>query len=158
MKEFLGRISGSYEDSKIKPCFEMMERWEETLGYEETNKSRAYLLGGLLACIEKTQKDAVTSTRNAGTPTISDKYIRRASETPAAVFPELLRMAQIYTTKVDYGMKRKIADLLSSLNQLAEPFPTRLVESEKCEFFSGYYITNNELYVRRKKREETENE
>ena len=158
LQEFLARISSCYEDSKIKPCFEMMERWEETLGYEENNKSRAYLLGGLLACIEKAQKDAVTSTRNAGTQTISDKYIRRASETPAAVFPELLRMAQIYTNKVDYGMKRRIADLLSLLNQLSEPFPTRLVGSEKCEFFSGYYITNNELYVRKEKKEEFDNE
>lgn len=158
LQEFLARISSCYEDSKIKPCFEMMERWEETLGYGENNKNRAYLLGGLLACIEKAQKDAVTSTRNAGTQTISDKYIRRASETPAAVFPELLRMAQIYTNKVDYGMKRRIADLLSLLNQLSEPFPTRLVGSEKCEFFSGYYITNSELYVKREKKEETDNE
>ena len=55
-------------------------------------------------------------------------------------------------------MKRRIADLLSLLNQLAEPFPTRLVGSEKCEFFSGYYITNSELYIRREKKEETDNE
>ena len=67
-------------------------------------------------------------------------------------------MAQIYTNKVDYGMKRRIADLLSLLNQLSEPFPTRLVGSEKCEFFSGYYITNSELYIRREKREEFDNE
>ena len=122
------------------------------------NKSRAYLLGGLLACIEKTQKDAVTSTRNTGTPTIADRYIRRASETPAAVFPEMLKMAHIYTTKVDYGMRKRIGDLLTALNQLMDPFPVRLNSSEKCEFYTGYYIMNNELYIKKEKVEETADE
>lgn len=158
LQEFLAKISGCYQDSKLKPCFEMMERWEETMENGETKKSRAFLLGGLLACIEKAQKDAIASTRNAGTPTISDRHIRRASETPAAVFPEMLKMAQIYTTKVDYGMRKRISALLTTLNQLEDPFPTRLSGSEKCEFFSGYYITNNELYVKKEKTEDKENE
>ena len=151
LQEFLAKISGCYQDSKIKPCFEMMERWEETMENGEKNKSRAFLLGGLLACIEKAQKDAVASARNTGTPTIADRYIQRASETPAAVFPEMLKMAQIYTTKVDYGMRKRIGELLTTLNQVNDPFPVRLNSSEKCDFFSGYYITNNELYAKKEK-------
>lgn len=119
------------------------------MGETEKTKRKAYLLGGLQACIEKAQKDAVTSTRNAGTPTISDRYIHRASETPAAVFPEMLKMAQVYTTKVDYGMKRKIGEFLSELNQYDEPFPARLTPSEKCDFFIGYYETNSALYTKK---------
>lgn len=149
MKEFLAMITKSYTDTKIKPCYTIIERWEEDMGETEKKKRKAYLLGGLQACIEKAQKDAITSTRNAGTPTISDRYIHRASETPAAVFPEMLKMAQVYTTKVDYGMKRKIGEFLSELNQYDEPFPARLTPSEKCDFFIGYYETNSTLYTKK---------
>ncbi len=152
MKVFLAAISGHFKS--WKPCYTILNRWEsnDTMDTAENSgniKSKGHLLGELLACIEKAQRDAVPGVRKPGARTIADRYMEQASQTPVAAFPEMLRMATTYTSSVDYGMRRKIAGLLAALNSYPDPFPMRLALAEQCEFFAGYYEMTDSFFQKK---------
>lgn len=101
----------------------------------------AYRLGRLFALLEKAQKDATNPTA-----TIRDRFFGAASATPAAVFPQLLRLGQhhISNPKAEYGgyTDKLIAEVVDGIDEL----PKHLSLEEQGIFTLGYYHQRNALY------------
>lgn len=148
------KASGILKNGKIKCDWDYIS---EQKGGDNMNEDKVgYKLGELFAILEKAQKDAVKNI--IVTKTIVNKYIQKASASPSLVFPRLLEDSTHHTNKVDYGMKKKIAEKLSELEQFETPFPRKLNDEEKCLFHMGYYKMNNKLYDEIKKKAEENKE
>lgn len=147
---FCLKASGALKNGNIKRDWDYIS--EQKGGGSMNEDKIGYKLGELFAILEKAQRDAVKSTR--GSKTIVDKYIQKASRTPALIFPKLLENSTYHTNKVDYGVKKKIAAKLEELERFEAPFPSRLNNDEQCLFHMGYYKMNNALYEEVTKRAE----
>ena len=93
--------------------------------------------------LEKAQLDALGKV-NA---TIKDRFFASASATPATVFPRLLRLAQHYIEKAEYGhvSDRRIAEIMEHL----ESFPKHLSLEDQGLFAIAYYQQKNALYKKK---------
>lgn len=120
---------------------------EVTMALDKENKNTAYLLGRLFAVLEKAQKDAIPGA-NA---TIKDRFFGSASATPAAVFPQLLRLAQhhIDKTKAEYGKLRdeQIEEIVCDIKD----FPAHLTLDQQGLFAIGYYHQRQSFYQKKDK-------
>ena len=126
-----------------------------TVALNESERSTGYLLGRLMALLEKAQKDAIPGV-NAS---IVDKYLNSALATPQMVFPMLLTLSKKHIAKVDnYYMDRRIGELMSCFPSTG--FPETLNAEEQGKFMIGYYHQNQALYTKRNnsKTENTEEE
>ncbi|HQN03964.1 MAG TPA: type I-C CRISPR-associated protein Cas8c/Csd1 [Anaerolineaceae bacterium] len=115
-----------------------------SLNEEFTNP--AYVLGRLFAVLEKAQTEAVGDA-NAS---IKDRYFASACATPASVFPVLLKLSQHHTAKAKFGKTtdHRIQQLLSLLEAVGKPFPSRLSLDEQGIFILGYYHQRAAFYVK----------
>lgn len=97
----------------------------------------AYLLGRLFAVLEKTQKDA-------GNETIRARYFASAMTTPKVVYPILLRLAQHYISKIEYGYinDKRIENIIKEIDY----FPSYLSLDEQGVFILGYYHQRVKLW------------
>jgi CRISPR-associated protein Csd1 len=104
----------------------------------------AYRLGRLFALLEKAQKDATNPTA-----TIRDRYFGAASATPAAVFPQLLRLGQHHISKAEYGgyTDKLIAEVVDGIDEL----PNHLSLEDQGLFTLGYYHQRNALFRKSEK-------
>ena len=86
--------------------------------------------------LEKAQKDATNPTA-----TIRERYFGAASATPAAVFPQLLRLGQHHISKAESGeyIDRLISEVLDEVNVLPKHFSLE----EQGLFTIGYYHQRN---------------
>ncbi len=118
------------------------------MSLNESYTRPAYVLGRLFAVLEKAQREAIGKNINA---TIKDRYFTSACAAPASVFPTLLRLANHWTTKAEFGgvLDRKIQDLLDMLEATA--FPPRLSLDEQGVFVLGYYHQRAAFYVKKDK-------
>ena len=92
-----------------------------------------YLLGRLFATLEKTQRDALGKTNT----TIRDRFFGSAMATPAATFPQLLKLAQHHISKSEFGA---ISDrMIEEVTQELVGFPKNLRLEDQGLFIVGYY-------------------
>jgi CRISPR-associated protein Csd1 len=132
--------------SILKAVLNRNYKKEVPMSLDPDRKDVAYLSGRLFAVLEKAQLDALGKV-NA---TIKDRFFASASATPATVFPRLLRLAQHYIEKAEYGhvSDRRIAEIMEHV----ESFPKHLSLEDQGLFAIAYYQQKNALY--RKKQAE----
>lgn len=119
---------------------------EVSMALDKENKNTAYLLGRLFAVLEKAQQDALGQNINA---TIKDRFFGSASATPAAVFPQLLRLAQHHVEKAEYGKSRdkQIEEIICDITD----FPAHLSLDQQGLFAIGYYHQRQSFYQKKDK-------
>jgi CRISPR-associated protein Csd1 len=113
---------------------------ETPMGLDKENKNVAYLLGRLFAVLEKAQQDAIPGANT----TIKDRFYGSASATPRVVFPQLLRLAQHYVEKAEYGRvrDRQIEEIVCDLKE----FPAHLGLDQQGLFAIGYYQQRQDFF------------
>lgn len=126
---------------------------ELTMALDTTNTAPAYLCGRLFAILERLQKEAADVSR-----TIIDTSFASAASKPAFVFPELLKLAQIYMKKLSSKNRvsanfynKCIREIMSDLNG---EMPASLSQPEQAIFMVGYY---HQLNYKKPKAENCEN-
>ena len=125
----------------LKACLVRNHQMEVSMSLDIERREPAYRLGRLFALLEKAQKDATNPVA-----TIRDRYFGAASATPAAVFPQLLRLGQhhISNPRAEYAgyTDRLIAEVVDGIDRL----PKHLSLEEQGLFTIGYYHQRNALY------------
>lgn len=116
----------------------------------ESSTDVAYRLGRLFAVLEKAQQDALPGV-NA---TIKDRYYGSASATPAVVFPQLLRLNQHHTAKLEGGLRNARERLIQDISDEIDHFPTHLPLESQGMFALGYYQQRKALFTKRIEKEE----
>lgn len=113
---------------------------EVPMSLDPNRKDVAYLLGRLFAVLEKAQLDALGKVNT----TIKDRFFSSASMTPATVFPRLLRLAQHYIEKSEYGTSsdRRIGEIM----EYVPSFPKHLGLEDQGLFAIAYYQQKNALF------------
>lgn len=146
LKRMLSQIRYIYKDTKLHIHWDFFDDYNKNLNRkeEEVNmiKEQSFLLGELLAVLEKAQSDAVPNVRT--TKTLADNYIEIAGKYPAQTFAKLLSFSRHHLNKIDYGSSEQIENILEKLQQYDEPFPIRLTPNEQCKFHMGYYAKKKE--------------
>jgi CRISPR-associated protein Csd1 len=128
----------------VKACINRNYRKEISMSLDIERTDCAYRLGRLFALLEKAQKDAVNPTA-----TIKDRYFSSASATPAAVFPQLLRLGQHHISKAEYGgyTDSLIAEVVDGIDE----FPKHLSLEDQGLFTLGYYHQRNAFFRKSEK-------
>ncbi len=123
----------------LKACLVRNHQMEVPMSLNVERGDPAYRLGRLFALLEKAQKDATNPTA-----TIRDRFFGAASATPAAVFPQLLRLGQHHISKAEYGVytDKLIAEVVDGIDEL----PKHLSLEDQGLFTLGYYHQRNALY------------
>ena len=126
---------------------------EMTLPIRYTEESSAFLLGCLMALLEKIQQEAIKGINR----TIADKFLSTACASPALVFDNLLKNSCYHIRKVHdrYKRRKALQELLYILHQ-KEPLgiPEQLDHVQRGEFMIGYYLKNLELWTSTETEEE----
>jgi CRISPR-associated protein Csd1 len=145
----LGRIRAdrvvNYMRAAILKAYLVRNHQEEVpMSLDTERKDPAYRLGRLFALLEKAQKDATNPAA-----TIRDRYFGAASATPAAVFPQLLRLGQHHISKAEYGgyIDKLIAEVVDGIDEL----PKHLSLEDQGLFTLGYYHQRNALFRKSEK-------
>lgn len=152
-------------------------KWRKELKHEEVKEfmnpyctDKGYLLGQLMAVLEKLQKEAMGKNVNA---TIVDRYFSGASTSPKSVFGSLLRNARHHARKakdnpekrgVVYSYENLIDQLCSQFDVTVQDardpssvyrngFPATLSLDEQGMFVLGYHQTRKWLWMDRKERD-----
>jgi len=130
----------------------------ETTHYQEiqpvldpTNESPGYLLGQLMAVLERAQQLAMDA--NA---TIVDRYFSGASAAPRSVFVRLLKNSQHHLRKVEddppkagmvFLLKRMIDAIADRFHPGSNGFPARLSIEQQGLFVLGYHQMRHWLWL-----------
>lgn len=126
-------------------------RYKEVLNVHVNKETTdpAYRLGRLFAVLERAQQDAAGGP-NRLNATIKDRFFSSASSTPAAVFPNLIRLASSHNSKSKYGgiREREIGEILSALDPQAG-FPVQLNIQEQGLFILGYYQQRESFFSKK---------
>ncbi|MCL6457910.1 MAG: type I-C CRISPR-associated protein Cas8c/Csd1, partial [Gorillibacterium sp.] len=124
-------------------------RFEEVLSVSLNKETTdpGYRLGRLFAVLERAQQDAAGGP-NRLNATIKDRFFSSASATPAAVFPNLIRLASTHTSKSKYGgfREREMGEILDVFDPENGGFPVQLSIQEQGLFFIGYYQQKEEFF------------
>jgi CRISPR-associated protein Csd1 len=139
----------------------------ETAHYQEilpmldpNNHSPGYLLGQLMAVLERAQQLAMDA--NA---TIVDRYFNGASAAPRSVFVRLLKNSQHHLRKADddsskagtsFLLKRLIDQLSDRFNPNDNGFPARLSIEQQGLFVLGYHQMRRWLWLNNEERRDWE--
>ena len=112
------------------------------LNVNETNQG--YLLGRLMAILEKAQKDALGDV-NAS---VLDKYLNSALAAPETVFPTLLKLFEKHLAKSEkFYIKVILGEIMEYFS--SEGFPQTLDFRDQGRFLIGYYHQNQQLYTKK---------
>ena len=105
----------------------------------------AFLLGCLLALLEKIQQEAIENINR----TLADKYMPTASATPARVFDGLLEKSLYHLRKIHdrFHRGRDLENLLAVYRQKSPCIPERHDHQERADFMIGYYLKRQELWT-----------
>lgn len=140
----------------LKNCAEhTLIKEEITLPIDYRNESPAFLLGCLLALLEKIQQEAIEGINQ----TLVDKYLSSAAATPSLVFDSLLEKSRYHIRKIGGRMGRRedLQNLLKIYHQKSPAgFPDALNHVERGEFMVGYYIKNAALWSKNTNKTEEE--
>lgn len=125
---------------------------EVTEAMDPNNTQPGYLLGRLMAVIERMQATALGSDVNAS---VVDRYFGAASATPGAVFPRLLKNFRHHSRKAKDGEgapSRRAWALDREADRLLEPmrgFPTFLPLEQQGLFVLGYHHQRHSFFQKR---------
>lgn len=108
---------------------------EITVALNTQNQNPAYLLGRLMALLERIQGSA----QNNPNKTIVDRYYGAASTRPVTVFPRLISNAQHHLAKLKRGLAVFYHGQLSEILDGLAAFPSTLDLEEQGLFALGYY-------------------
>lgn len=116
------------------------QNMEVPMTLDKENKNPAYLLGRLFAVLEKAQQVAIPGANT----TIKNRFYGSASATPRVVFPQLLRLAQHWIEKAEYGKlwDKKIEEIVCDMQE----FPAHLDLDEQGLFAIGYYHQRQDFF------------
>jgi CRISPR-associated protein Csd1 len=128
----------------LKACLVRNHQKEISMSLDPNRKEPSYRLGRLFALLEKAQKDATNPAA-----TIRDRYFGAASATPAAVFPQLLRLGQHHISKAEHGgyTDKLIAEVMDGIDDL----PKHLSLEDQGLFTLGYYHQRNAFFRKSEK-------
>lgn len=106
----------------------------------------AYLLGRLFSLLEAVQQAA-----NPGiNTTIKDRYFNSACATPAVVFPQLLRLYQAHSRKLQAGTRIFYEKQITSImGNITNAYPQRLDLNDQGIFQIGYYHQTQKRYEKK---------
>lgn len=138
--------------------------YPDTCNYKEiketmdpTNTNPGYLLGRLMAVIERMQQTALGDV-NAS---VVDRFFSGASATPQATFPRLLKNMRHHASKAKDGdqtrgtarwLEGQVDSILSNL----DGFPSSLNLEQQGMFVLGYHHQRHWLWMSKEKREQWE--
>lgn len=128
---------------------------------DATNTSLGYVLGRLMAVLERAQQEAL------GNPNASvvDRFFSGASATPKAVFVRLLKNARHHVRKakddpekggVVFRLERLIDELSDRFDPKQNGFPSHLDLEQQGLFVLGYHQMRKWLWMTREERAEWE--
>lgn len=121
---------------------------EITVSLDPTNQEHGYLLGRLLATLDKLQQDALGSV-NA---TLVDRYYGSASTTPGAVFPTLIRRSQHHLGKLRKekpGIAINQEKLLQSICGFLDRFEKTLPLEQQGLFALGFHHQRQDFFTKK---------
>jgi len=121
---------------------------EITVSLDTNNQENGYLLGRLLATLDKLQQDALGSV-NA---TLVDRYYGSASTTPGAVFPTLIRRSQHHLGKLRKekpGLAVTQEKLLQSICGSLDRFEKTLSLEQQGLFALGFHHQRQDFFTKK---------
>lgn len=105
-------------------------------GLDQGNREPGYLLGRLLALIERTQQTAVPGIQR----TIRDSYYGTASRTPELVFPRLVKLRGHYSEKIGKTVEAVLLEeQAGEICRALSGYPSSLPPQGQALFALGYY-------------------
>ncbi len=135
--------------------FHNTKQKEIAMALDPENTHTGYRLGRLFAVLEKIQEEA-----NPGiNATIRDRFYGAASSSPAAVFPQLLKLKNHHLAKLEnagrrVNLEKLIAEIVYGLEQL----PGHLTLDEQAHFALGYYHQRQDLWAGKKQDQQENNQ
>ncbi len=148
-KRFEGHFSARC--SLIKSYLKRNKKWEVKVSLDLNNRQPSYLLGRLLATLDKVQQEALGDI-NA---TIVDRYYGGASTTPAAVFPTLIRRSQHHLGKLSRdnpGLAVAREKLIQEISSDLKYFKKALTLEEQGLFALGFYHQRREFFQKKEEK------
>ena len=125
---------------------------------DPNNTNTGYLLGRLMALLEKLQTEALGEV-NA---TIVDRYFKRASATPQTVFTHLLKGANSHLKKLRQANRGRAVFFQKQVDNLVDKLPAipglpqRLNLEDQGQFLLGYHHQRHWLWMSKETREQWE--
>jgi CRISPR-associated protein Csd1 len=125
---------------------------------DPANTQPGYLLGRLMALLERTQQLALGSDVNAS---VVDRFFSAASATPRVVFIRLLKSFRHHVRKAKDDprmggaavlVERQVDRIVHDLGDRTENFPSSLSLEEQGLFILGYHHQRHELFRDREER------
>ena len=154
----------------IKAVLNRRRRFLSAARYQEVsptmdpnNSSQGYILGRLLAVIERLQQEAIEDV-NAS---VIDRFFSGASATPKSVFVRLLKNARHHVSKMKgqdkkFGTAIRLDKLIDDMASRFDPknngFPAHLDLEQQGLFILGYHQMRKWLWLTREDRNEWEKE
>ena len=108
---------------------------------DETNTQPGYVLGRLLAVLDKTQCDAINPQR-----TIKDAYYGSASASPRSVFPRLMRMYRHHVNALKEFKVVREKQVQQIMSLLDGNIPAHLNPEQQGLFALGFYHQMQALF------------
>lgn len=159
-------------DARVALIKAFLNRWKrfhpDTTSYEEirpemnpNNESPGYLLGQLMAVLERIQQAALKDI-NAS---VIDRYFSGASAAPRTVFVRLLKNSQHHAHKamddpavagLVFGLERLKDELTDGFDPKNNGFPARLDIEQQGLFVLGYHQMRKWIWMNREEREQWE--
>ena len=127
------------------------------------NKSQGYVLGRLLAVLERLQQEAIGDV-NAS---VIDRYFTDASASPKSVYVRLLKNARHHVSKLKgedekYGLALRLDKIIDDIADRFDPkyngFPSHLDLEQQGLFILGYHQMRKWLWLSRGDRDIWEKE
>lgn len=151
-------IKGVLNRQRRRPTAAASSVPEVTVSMDPTNRSPGYLLGRLLAVIERLQQVAL----NDVNASVVDRYFGAASATPRGVFTRLLRNARHHARKAKDApetegkarwLENQIDEIAAAFDPAHNGFPAHLDLAQQGLFVIGYHHQRHWLWMDRKERE-----
>lgn len=112
---------------------------------DPNNHSAPYLLGRLLAILERIQDSAIGANAD-----VVDRFLGAACGTPALVFPRLLHMHHHHLRKLDGGLPTWYEKMVDDVvEHLPSDLPATLSLTEQGTFMVGYHHQRAELWKKK---------
>ena len=127
------------------------EEMEKPMSLDVESKDPPYLLGRLLAALERVQTTAQGNNLNR---TLIDRTFGAASTRPGVVFPQLIQTAQHHLTKAgrerpgsEFHLNRLLGEIMDGLQ--ADGFSAVLHLEEQGRFALGYYHQRQSFFPKK---------
>jgi CRISPR-associated protein Csd1 len=114
------------------------------------NQNTAYKIGRAFALLEKIQEEASPGL-NA---TIRDRCYGTACSSPAAIFPQLIKLHFHHLKKLPKGKEIHFEKLMQETLGTVNEFPAHLVLQDQGQFALGYYHQRQDFFTKKVTNEE----